>query len=329
MRHVSLVTGGTGFLGSHLVERLIRRGDRVICQVRRSSNTQWLDGLDVERLVLDCSVPPESRHLAIYSEVNSVFYAAGIMRASDPAGYEAANCRGIGNLCRALRRAKAKLRRFVLVSSLAAAGPAGAGEKISDGREDRPLSFYGKSKLMGEKTLEEYKNDFPIAILRPPVIYGPRDRGFYPFFRLARRHICLIPGNPGMWLSALHVEDVVEAAILADEKREANGRTFLLSDDQPRTLGEFVRSVGQAVTGLRLPLYVPSRLVRFLARHSAFLAEVFGIHLPLSADKLEELCVGSWSADDSQARRYLGFRPRWGLEQGLKDTHLWYTSMGW
>jgi nucleoside-diphosphate-sugar epimerase len=251
------------------------------------------------------------------------------LRAPDEAAYETANCRGVENLCQALRRAKAKLRRFVLISSLAAAGPARPGEKITDVQNARPLSLYGKSKLAGEKTLSRYGSDFPIAILRPPAIYGPRDRSFYPFFRLARRHVCLVPGNPGMRLSALHVEDVVEAAVLADEKKEAVGRTFLLSDDHPRTLEEFAKSLVRTVTDFCLPLYVSSGLVRFVSRNSAFLAEVFGIPQARGADKLEELCAGSWSADDSQAHRCLGFRPRWELEQGLKDAYLWYTSMGW
>jgi len=329
MTQVSLVTGATGFVGSHLVERLIRRGDRVICQVRRSSNTQWLEGLDVERLVWDCADPPPSRHLDLFAQVHSVFHSAGIMRAADPAAFEAANRRGVENLCQSMRRAKANLRRFVLISSLAAAGPAGPGEKITEVRKPRPISHYGISKLAGERALSRYGDDFPVVILRPPAIFGPRDRGFYPLFQMARRHICLIPGNPGMRLSALHVDDVVEAAVLADEKEEASGRTFVLSDDEPGTLEEFSISLARAVTDFRLPLYVPAGLVRLLARNMAFLAGIFGIPISFGRDKLEELCVGSWSADDSQARRRLGFRPRWELLPGLKDAYLWYTAMGW
>jgi nucleoside-diphosphate-sugar epimerase len=183
----ALVTGATGFVGSHLVERLLGAGMEVACLMRPTSPPRRtaLDGLDVERRIAALD-DPDALARAVRG-VDYVFHAAGLTRARTLAEYQAVNADGTGRLLEALLAEGAALRRFVYVSSLAAAGPARSPEPPDESAEPHPADDYGASKLAGEHVVLEHANRLPVTIVRPPAVYGPRDANFLPLFRLAVR----------------------------------------------------------------------------------------------------------------------------------------------
>ena len=219
----ALVTGATGFIGSHLVEALLDKNVEVRCLVRPNSNRRWLEDREVEYCVGDCrdydSLP------AAVSGVDCVFHLAGVVRARKYQDYFLSNSTGTRNLLQACLQKNPGLDRFVLVSSQAAAGPSPDGQPLKESDAARPISAYGWSKLMAEKEVLEKKNDLPVVVVRPSPVYGPRDRDFHSLFKMIKLGLRPVIGREERYIHLTYVQDVVEGAWLASRSGAAAPHT--------------------------------------------------------------------------------------------------------
>jgi len=177
-----IVTGATGFIGSHLAARLVREGAEVVCLVRPTSSLRWLEGLDVETRVAPLEDAQALERAVADAEL--VVHAAGLTRARSVAAYMAANAENTRRLLGAMGDG---VRRLVYVSSLAAVGPNPSAEPLDESAEPRPLGGYGASKLAAEQAVREHAGRVETCIVRPPSVYGPRDPNFVSLFRTAQR----------------------------------------------------------------------------------------------------------------------------------------------
>jgi nucleoside-diphosphate-sugar epimerase len=210
-----LVTGATGFVGSHVAQALLEAGYEVRCGARATSDLRWISGLDTERVPLDVRGKPEDISRAV-ENVDVVVHAAGITRARRPEDYYLVNAEGTRRIATAALRAG--VRRFVLISSLAARGPDGPATG------DHPESDYGRSKLKAETHLLAVGGRMEAVLLRPAAVYGPRDTDLLPLFRLANAGWLPVPWGAGP-LQPLYVEDAARAALAAArELRPLPGR---------------------------------------------------------------------------------------------------------
>jgi nucleoside-diphosphate-sugar epimerase len=200
-----LVTGGTGFIGSHLVEALVGRGERVRCLVRTSRNLRWLEGLDVDIVEGDCT-RAETLSPALQS-VDRVIHAAGATFAPTRAAFfhhNAAATRNLVDACLAC-----EVEKLVMVSSQAAAGPGTRGRPAREGDPPNPLTVYGESKVAAERYCLDAANRLSVGILRPSAVYGPRDTAFLPYFRMAKRGILIEFGTGEREISLCFVNDLI------------------------------------------------------------------------------------------------------------------------
>ena len=175
----TLVTGATGFIGSHLVEELLKGGHRVTCLVRKTSNLQWINGLNVRLIYGDCTI--KESLLNAVADFDYIFHLAGLTKAANERDFFSANALGTENLVSAVIEKNPDTKRFVYLSSLAAAGPSCDGTPAKEAGEPKPVSAYGRSKLEGERIVMRHKNTIPVTVIRPPAVYGPRDKDFYIF----------------------------------------------------------------------------------------------------------------------------------------------------
>jgi nucleoside-diphosphate-sugar epimerase len=189
----ALVTGATGFIGSHLCEELAKRGYQVTCLVREKSNLKWIENIDLKLIVGDCKSIDSLFHAV--TDIDYVFHLAGLTKACSKNDFFCANTEGTENLIKAVAEKNPKIKRFVYLSSLAAAGPSNNGSPLREDAEPRPVSSYGKSKLEGEKAVLKYKDLIPITILRPSAVYGPRDKDLFVFFKMLKKGIFPYWGN--------------------------------------------------------------------------------------------------------------------------------------
>jgi len=170
-----LVTGGTGFIGSHLCEALIERGHHVTLLARPDDDTRWVDALPLARAIGD--VTDKGSLAAAVRDADCVFHLAAVLGAPDPQTYYRINGDGTRNLVQACLQSPRPPRRFLLVSSIAAMGPSGKHRTYSEETPCRPLSDYGKSKWQAEQELHRLDGRLSWTIVRLPLVYGPRSKG--------------------------------------------------------------------------------------------------------------------------------------------------------
>lgn len=320
------VSGGNGFLGSHLVDELLRQGFRVTCLVRPTSDTRYLRGKAV-RLVTGDLAHPDPAWAGSLSQQQVVFHVAGATRALSYAHFLQANAQATDNLLRACVKAPVPPRRFVLVSSVGATGPAPPGEALSEEHAPGQRTDYGRSKAAGEEVAQGYRERMELVILRPTAIYGPRDRELLPVFRLARAGLLPAFAGPRQVYDLAHVSDIVAGIILASRAQVDSGQVFLLGAAGEVTIQQFAQVLGRVMQRRVRLLPLPRALLWLAAAGSELQANVLRRPAMLNRQKIPEL-VGSWRLDISKARRVLGYAPRWELEAGLRDTLRWYRQEG-
>lgn len=325
MRKGDLValTGGTGFVGSHVADALLAAGFRVRALVRRPDDVAWLKGTDatfVKGDIRDASTLP-----ALVEDAAAVVHAAGKTSARNEEAYLAANAAGVANLAAAVR-ARAPDAHVVLISSLAAAGPSREGTPVKATDAPRPVSAYGRSKLAGEDTLR--RSGVPFTILRPCAVYGPRETAIRDLFVAASRGVVpvLAGGRPRTQL--VYGPDVA-AAVLGALDRGPEAATFFVA--HPEVLD--YSGIAEILSGLpsrrpfRLP--VPAALIR-VAGHIAGAASAFGKGPPVfNAEKAEEMLQDAWLCDVSGSQVTLGEPFRTDFRTGARLTWDWYVERGW
>ena len=328
-----LVTGATGFVGSHVVDRLLEIGSRVRVIVRPTSDLRWLEGKRIERVDADLRDPVQLRR-AVHG-TRAVLHFGGKIRVSATEEFFAANADGTGSLGEAFAAEGPQDGSgvFVYCSSLAAGGPAQESDRqpLPHVREDdppRPIGPYGKSKLEGELRLRRIERQARTVILRPPAIYGPRDESTLRFFRWLEKGWLVLPRSKETRFSLIHVADLVDATILALNDSRARG-VYYLSDGTPYSW----QDVGGNAAGILGIRYRTIRLPIALAMMGAAIGEI-GSRLTrkaplISLDKVRELREKYWVCFPEKAEREFGFQPRRDLASGLEETIRWYQRAGW
>ncbi len=324
---IALVTGANGFIGSHLVERLLQQGYRVRCLVRKTSNLRWIQGLPIELIygVLDdvATLVPAVRG------VDYVFHLSGALRAITEAEFYQVNQFGTRNLLEACRQSAPNLKRFVYVSTQAAAGPSATGEPITEEDEPRPISLYGKSKLRGEQEVLQFQKYLPVTIVRPPAVYGPRDDDLLMLFKYIKFGIKPLVGSGDRLVSIIYVGDLVRGIQLAGEQGEAENQVYFLANPAPCTWLELENTIACAMGKKAITVRMPTAILDGIAWLSEGFARL--LHRPaiLNRDKSQEMKHRFWVVDASKAGRQLGFVASTPLGDGLKETYLWYRQQGW
>jgi 2-alkyl-3-oxoalkanoate reductase len=324
-----LVTGGSGFLGSHICEQLARSGHEVRALVRRTSNRAFLSSLPNTHLVYGSVEDAEALAEATVG-VDAVIHAAGVVKALGPDDFERVNVAGTRNLLEAVERHAPRLQRFVFVSSLTAIGASPDGRPIEPDREPSPLTAYGRSKLRAEQAVFGAKGKFPVTVFRPPLIYGPRDNECLTFFQLVSRRILPLYGTGNNTLSIIYGADAATACIRAVFTDVPSGRAYFLSDGRVYVWREMLAELEKALDKralLRFP--IPKSILKGAALASEKFAELTNKPVMLTRDKLNELLQDHWVCDGSSAERELGWKPQVQWAEGARLTAEWYRKQGW
>ena len=324
----ALVTGANGFIGSHLVDRLLAEGWQVRCLVRPKSNRRWLDGKDLELLQSDDVTSPDTARRAVRG-MDIVFHVLGTLVAPNIERYRQINVAPVRAFLDACA-SEGNLKRFVLVSSLGAAGPNPAATgALSESDPCRPVSAYGRSKLEAEEVAGQYQRRVPITVVRPSAMYGPRDVNFLKLFRSAyRRGKLMQVGSQPKTLSLAHVRDVVEGVYRSAVCERALERTYFLASEESYTYQDLLAAMQRAVAKpVRLAI-VPDWIVRGMMCYADFL-RMLGKDILLNRDRLATLCHPRWVCDVSWAREDFGYRQSIPLGDGFCETCQWYQKEGW
>jgi nucleoside-diphosphate-sugar epimerase len=319
----ALVTGATGFVGSHLVEALQNSSIAVTGLARSASKAADLARQGV-RVVSGDLHDTAGLELAVRDQ-DVVYHVAGVVAARDEAEFLRFNRDGTRNLLAAVERQGG--RRFVLVSSLAAGGPAPRGAPLTGTEPPHPVTAYGRSKLAAEQIVRS--SSLPWSIVRPPIVYGPRDREVLKVFRLARLGLAPVFGAGDQELSAVHAADLAQALIAVAGAATTIEGTYQACHPQVFTSGELGQAVGAAMGRSVVSLRVPQTVGRVLLAITEASARLTRQVTILTTDKANEFFQPAWTGDPSLLTRDTGWRARYDLSSGLADTYQWYRKAGW
>ena len=232
--------------------------------------------------------------------------------------------------CLIAQRNAPDIARFVLVSSLTVMGPSQDGRPVSAGAYPNPVTHYGRSKLAAERAARAEAHSLPITIIRPPMIYGPRDREILPFFKSVQLGVLPLTGSPSSKLSAIYAADCAAACIKALDAHVPSGSTYFVEDGGLESLGGLIEHIERALgkrAWLRVP--VPRFLMYAAALGSELYGRIMGRAVMLTRDKLNELLAPHWVCDSGEAQAALGWKPRISFEEGTRITGAWYRREGW
>jgi uncharacterized protein YbjT (DUF2867 family) len=295
------ITGGTGFVGSHLIEAALAEGHQVNALTRRPQPAQegitWVEG------ALD---QPDSL-AALCDGCDAVIHIAGVINGTAHEFHQG-NVVGTENMIAAAT--SADIARFIHVSSLSAREP--------------QLSAYGRSKLESEEPVIASGCDW--TIIRPAAIYGPRDKLLLDLFRFARRGVLPLP--PGGKMSVIHVSDLCRLMLACLDKDLSHGRTYEPDDGHEGgwDMAEFARALGRAVHRRVIPLPLPKALLLAGARIDRLIR---GDKAQLTRDRVNYFCHPDWTASPHAHPPASLWQARIGTEEGLAATARWYKAQRW
>ena len=313
------ITGATGFVGSHLLDRLgdhevalLVRGEQAAAALARPRRTIVRGGVGDER-ALD----------ALAAGADVVIHVAGLVAARSEREFLAVNRDGTAAVARACLRAG--VRRLVYVSSIAATGPAEAGRPVHDATRPRPVTPYGRSKLAGEDAVRAAGVEH--VIVRPPVVYGPRDRQIFRLFRLARLGVAPLMGDGSQVLSVIHARDLADAIVAASGAPA--GRTYHAAHPEIVSQRALAEAIGRAVGRSPWLVPLPAPVVRASLAVSGALARLARRATVLDPTREQELLGPAWTCTSDGLERETGWQARVPLAQGLTETAAWYRAAGW
>ncbi|MBI4698054.1 MAG: NAD(P)-dependent oxidoreductase [Nitrospirae bacterium] len=321
----ALVTGATGFIGSHLTEELIKRGYEVTCLVRKASNLRWLERLDAKFVQGDCSDSDSLSACVKYHDY--IFHLAGLTKANCKEDFYTVNTKGTENIIQAAARHDTKIRRFVHVSSLSAFGPVLSTALPSDDSEPHPVSDYGRSKLKAEEAVMSHRSAVPVCVLRPAAVYGPRDQELFLLFKFINRGFIPYWGDGSV--SMLYVDDLVNAIILSAESEKAVGKIYFISDGRIYSNNEIINEIASALSINVNKIRLHRSLLPAIGFFSQGISKIIGKRTMINRDKLRELMYTDWVCNITNAKNDLCFQPRVEIKKGIKWTADWYKIHKW
>ncbi|MGQ9798424.1 MAG: NAD-dependent epimerase/dehydratase family protein [Ignavibacterium sp.] len=326
-KQIAVVTGGTGFVGSHLVDLLLNKDYEVRCITRKSSDLKWLKNKDVK--IFDCGLYNKEALKEVIRQADYVYHVAGVVKSKTKEGYFRGNVDTTRTLIEATLESNANLKRFLVVSSLTVTGPSSDGKPVNEETECRPITTYGKSKLEEEKLVLSFKDKLPITICRAPAVYGERDTEIFIYFKTFSKGLTTTIGFNEKKLSLIHVLDLVNGFYLAATNEKSKGQIYFISSEEFYTWPQINNITSRIIGKNPIVIKVPHFLVYTIAAVAQFAAMFSSKPATLNIEKAKDITQQYWICDTSKAVRELGYNQNISIEEGIRRTIEWYKRMNW
>jgi nucleoside-diphosphate-sugar epimerase len=322
-----LVTGPNGFIGSHICETLVGSGLQVRAMVRHTSDLSNLKEVDVELVYGDLN-DYDSLKKAI-DGVSAIVNNGGLTKTLDPSMFFEVNARGTGNILKAAYEINPRLEKFVQVSSTAACGPSDSMTPINEKDSPRPITEYGRSKLEGERAVLDFKDKFPVVILRPSAVYGPRDGEMLSFFKMIKYGLKPTFGTGECYINFTFVRDFARAVVKTLETDVDSGEVFFITEKKRYSYSEAGDIISEIMGKRALDIHIPRSIVDIAGWISENIAQRRNKAVIFTRDKANEISQKYWLVDSGKSESQLGFAAPTSFREGALETVKWYRENGW
>jgi dihydroflavonol-4-reductase len=319
----ALVTGANGFIGSHLVDQLLALGCKVHGLVRESSDLKWLDASKVHLHKVDLARPDFI--VPALEELDYIFHCAGLTKAKSRSGYFQVNATACSNLYEQCQKRGGRIKGIVHLSSLAATGPSPHGGLVDETTPCRPVTFYGQSKLAGEEIA--VSQSLPVTVIRPPVVYGPREENFFNFIKLIQKGWGLQIGKAGKELSLIYIADLVQAMLRACHPSKQ--ASYFVTDGRVYAWEQVAKECARIMNVRMKTLKVPEGALIPVALFFEMLARFSSKPVLFDRQRMIDIRESSWSASPAKFFKAFDFEPQYELSRGLAETINWYQQEKW
>lgn len=323
------ITGGTGFLGTHLALEHAKRGDQVVVLSKEATPAEKENARDLEAAgvcVHQGSVTDDELLSDCLQDVERVYHIAAVMREAnipDKVFWDV-NVDATRRLLDMSKRAGVK--RFVYCSSIGAMGK--SIQKPADEKTAcKPEDIYQVTKRAAEEICLEFykKTNFPITIIRPADVYGPRDRRLLKMFKGIRKGRFPLIGTGMNEHHMVYIEDMVQAFLLAGESEKAVGDIFIIAGEHPVSVKTLMEIIAKETKGSIPRIQLPLKPVYNLAVVVEKVCQPFGIQPPLYPRRVD-FFRSDYAFDITKAKQVLGYQPRIDLSSGLRKTLEYYQQ---
>ena len=322
-----LLTGASGFVGSHILDSLRARGIDTAVLLRSTSNRRFIETHLPHITVCTGSINHPQSLGAALRDITHVIHCAGCVKASRLPEFYEINHLGTRNVVEAINQRTGQIQRLVHISSLAAGGPATADRPAREDDPPHPVSEYGKSKLASEQEVRQCKSDS--VILRPPAVYGPRDDAFLPFFKTIKAHIQPRVGSASFALSLVFVKDLAETVVACLTPAAAAGKMFYVASPEITKAHALAAEMAAQMKTWTLKIPLPRLALWPACQLQEAISRLTGKPNVLSRQKYAELSAPGWVCDPARLRQELGIGCPTKLQAGLAETLVWYRQHGW
>lgn len=321
----ALVTGGHGFIGSHLVRCLLEGGTAVRCLSRREGTPAALAGLEVE--IVRGDLRRRDGLARALDGVDEVYHLAGLTSSLTRAAMLDTNAGGTRRLLEAAA-VRELAGRFVLCSSSSVTGPVPPGVVADEETPCRPLTWYAESKLEAERVAATFVDRVPLTVLRPPGVYGPRDEAWLPLFQSAARGFALLAGKPTKAYSLVYATDLASAFVAAARADATRGGTYFVAHPEIVSLAALTDAAEAAVGRPSRRIAVPESCMRLVGAVVDLGSQWTGRSSVLGGQRMKEVATGDWTCSAAALEAATGWRAEVALAEGFARTAAWYREEG-
>lgn len=324
-----LVTGATGFIGSHIADELLGRNYEVRSTIRKTSNLQWLKNKPIE--LIETSFDNLEDLKKTVEGVDFIIHNAGAIAAKNQESFMRSNYVATKNLIDCAIEIAPNLKKFIFVSSQTAAGPAKSLDKpVTEDDAYNPLSPYARSKKAAEEYVMSKSSQYPVTIVRPSAVYGPRDPAILEIFQMVNKGLATLIGFKPHYINLIHSTDLVRGIVDMMESDRTNGKIYFLASEEFYTWDN-IMDILKKYMGKKfiIKIKIPHFLVLMIGAISGFFGKFSSKPPIFYYEKALEFVQEYWICSIEKAKKDINFKTTIPIEYGLKETIEWYRANKW
>lgn len=328
-----VITGSNGFIGTMLQAKLLEMGAEVRCLVRSESGARKPakeSTNSITQYAINYADPESLIHSGALNDAEYLFHVAGVTKHLNLDGFRRGNVVPTKHLVQALTSLQTPLKRFVLISSQAAAGPAkSATIPVLEANDPAPIEDYGLSKLEAENVLRGQALPFSYTTIRPAAVYGPKDVDFLALFKQLKNGLGIYPGNRNSFVSTIYVTDLVDGIINAAMHENTKNQTYFLTKDIAVTWHQIYSLIADLWGSTLREINLPFGIISIAGSLGDIYSKITGKITVLNSKKIDLAKPAYWVCSSEKAQKDFGFDPQTTLSGGLRKTFNWYKEAGW